>query len=363
MLSKDGLILLRELIKLKTVDGNKIEQKKALKMIANYLKTDFVCKYFSHNGYESALYLPKKFQNIDILLSAHMDVVPAPDNLFNVKKKGDKLIGRGTFDMKGPLVALVEALTIHCKNKDDINVGLLVTSDEEKGGLSGTNYFLNTFDYQPKVVIIPDGGNNFEIVTEEKGVLNIELTATGSHAHTARPWEGVNATSNLITAINKIIELYPVGTKKDWQTTASVVAFESENIANNVVPAFAKAKINIRNIGKDSPEAILKSIKKNCHNIIIKSKISGCAITIAPHTRQIKVFRNCVKNYTGKLPKLVNYSSTCDARYFTARSMLTIITRPPGGGAHQNDEWVSIDGLNKFTNILVDFLEQSSKKI
>jgi succinyl-diaminopimelate desuccinylase len=262
--------------------------------------------------------------------------------------------------MKGSLVAMIEALHIYSKKNTNIHIGLLVTSDEEKGGAHGTRIFLEKYHYKPKVVIVPDGGNDFDIAVEEKGVLSMELVAEGKNAHTARPWEGVNATHQLITVINQIIRLYPVGRKHDWQTTASVVAFESENKANNIVPALAKAKINIRYIKKDAPESIIKAIKKLSKKLTVTARVSGSAIAVPPDAKSIQVFRSCVKKQTGKMPKCIRYPSTCDARYFSDRSILAIITRPSGGGAHQDDEWVSVDGLSRFVRILVDFFERSS---
>ncbi len=361
MLSKKGLTLLADLISQKTIDGNKTAQKDALQIIANYLGSDFTCQTFSSNGYDSAIYLPKNGGQIDVLLSAHIDVVPAVDPLFTVKKREGRFSGRGVFDMKGPLVAMIEALHVFSKKQTNTHIGLLVTSDEEKGGVHGTRYFLENFSYKPKVVIVPDGGNNFDIAIEEKGVLNIELIAEGVNAHTGRPWEGINATHQLIETINQIIQLYPVGKKRDWQTTASVVAFESEYKANNIVPAYAKAKINFRYIKKDSPESILKAVRKISKSLNVTGHVSGTAIAVSPTAKPIRVFRDCVKKETGKLPKCIPYPSTCDARYFSDRSILPIITRPPGGGAHQDDEWISVDGINQFIRILVDFFEQSSR--
>lgn len=363
MLSTKGLRLLRNLVQLQTISGNRLEQKKALQLICYNLPPIFSHRYFSNNGFSSGIFFPKGSNNIDILLSAHIDVVPASRSLFNLRKKKDILYGRGVFDMKGPLVALVEALTVFYKFPQHISVGLLVTSDEEKGGFSGTDFFLRAFHYKPKVAIVPDGGNNFEIVIEEKGVLNIELTHKGTAAHTARPWEGKNAAELLVKTVNKVLNHFPTGTANQWRTTAALTFLETETIASNTLSSYAKARINFRYIKNDSPKLILKTISHFDKKVDIKVRSRGDAVKLSSKTWPISLFREITKARLGRIVPLVKYPSTCDARFFAGRSIPTIITRPPGGGAHGEQEWVSLRGLGAFTEILIDFLKRASNKL
>lgn len=363
MLSTNGLKLLHDLVQLQTTLGNRLEQKKALQIIHRNLPPIFFGRYFSNNGYDSGFFYPKANKKVDIILSAHIDVAPASKSLFNLRKKGDMLHGRGTFDMKGPLVSLVEALTLFYKLPQRISVGLLITSDEEKGGFSGTDFFLKTFSYQPKIAVVPDGGNNFEIVVEEKGVLNIELDHQGTAAHSARPWEGENAAELLVKTVNKVLNRFPAGTANQWRTTAALTSLKAESHASNILPACARARINFRFIKKDSTELILKTIRRFDNNVDIKAYLRGDAVKLSARAWPISLFREITKVHTGRLTPFIRYPSTCDARFFAGRAIPTIITRSPGGGAHGEQEWVSLRGLGKFTDILVDFLEQASKKL
>lgn len=363
MLSSNGLGLLRELIQQQTTSGNRLEQKRALQVIRRNLPPIFAARYFSNNGFDSGFFSPKGSEKTDILLSAHIDVAPAPKNLFNLRKKGDKLYGRGTFDMKGPLAALLEALAIFYRFPQHISVGLLVTSDEEKGGFDGTDFFLKTFPYRPKAVIVPDGGNNFEIVIEEKGVLNVELFHQGTAAHSARPWEGKNAAEILVKTVNKVLNRFPAGTANQWRTTAALTSLEAESQVGNVLPARARARVNFRFIQKDSPELILKTIRRLDNKVGIKAYPRGDAVKLSARAWPTPLFRAITKAHIGRLAPFVKYPSTCDARFFASRAIPTIITRPPGGGAHGEKEWVSLRGLGAFAEILVDFLKQASKKL
>ncbi len=359
MSSNNILKILSKFIKLQTIFGNISAQKEALKVIEKNLPSIFSAEYLSNKNIHSAYFYPNDKKKVDILLSAHIDVVPAKKEMFRLKKRGDKLFGRGTFDMKGPLVGLIESLRLYYQNSDKLNIGLLVTSDEEKGGFNGTKYFLDKNKLiKPKVVIIPDGGNNFEIVVEEKGILNIELSYQGKSAHSARPWEGDNAVIKLLKVLNKIIKRFPSDKESNWKTTATISFIETKAEAGNVVPCFAKAKINFRFIDKDNPQKILNFIKKLNKKIKIKINVCEKALKISLADKYLHLFKNTIKSCTNKLPELKKYHSTCDARFFTERNIPVIISRPLGGGAHAENEWISFKNLNKFVEILIDFYKK-----
>src|SRR3972149_1183586 len=111
-MEKNILRLLDKLISFKSVSSNKRESDKVI---------DFVVKYLSHktlkfekfidNGFSSLIVYGKNHvanKPFRILLNAHLDVVPAPDKIFKMRKSGDKIFGRGVFDMKGAGAVMIE---------------------------------------------------------------------------------------------------------------------------------------------------------------------------------------------------------------------------------------------------------------
>ena len=75
----------------------------------------------------------------DILLAAHLDVVPAPHHLFTLRHEGEKLLGRGVYDMKLAAACYLEFLKNHKQTLSNLNIGVLFTSDEEIGCLLYTS--------------------------------------------------------------------------------------------------------------------------------------------------------------------------------------------------------------------------------
>jgi succinyl-diaminopimelate desuccinylase len=127
-----------------------------------------------------------EFGSGDHLVAAlcHLDVVPAGDGWqsdpFKLTRDGDRLIGRGTSDDKGPAIAVLYAM------KDLLDTGyrpkgrirLIVGIDEEKGSSCMAHYV--------KVAELPDAGftpdASFPVIYAEKGLCQLTLTVTGGQA-------------------------------------------------------------------------------------------------------------------------------------------------------------------------------------
>src|SRR5512132_3707120 len=65
-----------------------------------------------------------------VVLHGHLDVVPAREGQFTPRVEGDRLIGRGAYDMKGALAAMMCALK-DVAGQDAIRVRFVCVPDEE----------------------------------------------------------------------------------------------------------------------------------------------------------------------------------------------------------------------------------------
>lgn len=358
MISEKNLKTLEKLITIETVTGRQKNQKVAINLIKRSLPKFFKSVTFCNNGYFSELFYSSNKNKFDIIFITHIDVVDGKKELFRLKEKNNKFYGRGVFDMKGPLIAVINSVNEFYKNENgDLSIGLLVTSDEEKGGYNGTGFIFNKNKIKTRIAIVPDGGESLNsLIVEEKGVLCIELSYNGISSHVSEPWEGKNASENLIKITNKIIDQFPVKNKNEWGTTASVVGFNSNSIAMNVVPNFASTKIAFRYIKSDSPEEILDFVKSLDKSLKIKIRAQGDALSVSHKNTLIKNYCDIVKLKTGRPCLFQKYHSACDARFLSSKGIPTIITRPLGGGAHGENEWISVNELNLFSDILTNFL-------
>jgi succinyl-diaminopimelate desuccinylase len=65
-----------------------------------------------------------------VVLHGHLDVVPGQPAQFEPRVEGDRLIGRGAYDMKGGLAAMMCALK-DVQDQDRVTVRLICVPDEE----------------------------------------------------------------------------------------------------------------------------------------------------------------------------------------------------------------------------------------
>src|SRR5262245_18140137 len=65
-----------------------------------------------------------------LVLHGHLDVVPGHDGQFEPRIEGDKLFGRGAYDMKGALAVMM--MVVHeLRDQQKVRVRLGIVSDEE----------------------------------------------------------------------------------------------------------------------------------------------------------------------------------------------------------------------------------------
>lgn len=202
--------LTKKLIKVPSVKANTA----ALYKIINFCKTyfagrEFITKKLESNKKLSLVVTFEKTQKPEIFLVGHLDVVEGEKEQFIPQVKGNRLYGRGSKDMKGADSVMMVLMKNLASMKIKPSLGLMLTTDEEIGGLNGVGYLLRTKKYSCKVAFVPDGGNNFKIITSEKGVIHFKLTAKGKSAHGSRPWIGENAIDKLIKAYQKLRKEFP----------------------------------------------------------------------------------------------------------------------------------------------------------
>ncbi|MDY3118400.1 MAG: ArgE/DapE family deacylase [Peptoniphilus sp.] len=256
MLNKNEKIeLLRDMVKINTVNGNERE-------LAEYLK-----KYLEKYGIESKLIeleenrasLVAEIQNgsgTTLALSGHLDVVDPGDEKewtyppFSAEIEDGILWGRGASDMKSGLAALVSALIeVHEQNNFHGKIRLLATVGEEVGELgSGQLTDLGYMDDVDALIIAEPC--NLGVVYGHKGSLNYKVTAKGVSAHSSAPQIGINA----IEKLSKAIQALSTAANR-WKTqyddavlgkvTHSVTLISGGTQVNSV-PDYAEFEANVR---------------------------------------------------------------------------------------------------------------------
>lgn len=294
-----------------------------------------------HNDVPSILVLPA--EPVRLLLMSHMDVVDAPEDLFRPRIEGDRLYGRGAYDDKYAVaLSLVlfrdrlRALEGLGLTQDDMALGLLITGDEETGGENGAARALRQI--RANYALALDGGDPRRIVTREKGIIDITLTATGKSAHGARPWLGANAIDLLLADYQRIRELFVDRGGDHWHRTVNFGKIQAGQSVNQV-PQTARGWFNIRFTEDDDPSSIVAEIRSK-----VVSQVEVLALT--------PIFASVPSPLTERLLRIVPGAVTArehgasDARHLMDHGIPGAVWGAEGFGTqHGPEECVSIASI------------------
>ncbi len=348
--SKDLTNLAIALMKLPSTSDQPDLLSKVLGLATDELK-EFPMKEFVSNGKRSILVsnikpVPKYFK---LLLNGHLDVIPAQAELFNPKIINEKLYGRGSQDMKGPAVCLISAFKT-CAKKVDYPLALQLVTDEEIGGFDGTKYQINqgiTADY-----VLVGESTNFDIKYETKGIVWIKITISGKTAHSAYLWNGQNAINEMAKVIIKLNKILPFPTKEAWRTTMNPSIIETTNTTKNKVPDNCSLVLDIR-YPYGQKAFYLKKIKNALpENAKVEILLDEPAFQTEKNHKFIKQVQKVTKEVTGRKPKLIKGHGSSDLRFFQGKCNSGIEFGPIEAGLHSDDEWVDIQSLVEFCEII-----------
>lgn len=289
----------------------------------------------------------------DIVLAAHLDVVPAPDELFTVKEEDGKLYGRGVYDMKFAAACYLELLRNHAEELKKLNIGFLFTTDEEDGGFSVLDILKAGF--HANAVLIPDGGDNWHVEARAKGLLGIELTAEGKAAHGSRPWEGDNALHRIMDITNTLRREFPHRERSD--STLSITGIHGGEAVNQI-PASASALIDFRSYDAEEIARMRQRLEQLAaeYGATILIRTEGNPVAFDRERPSVQSFLSALQDITGEPIAYLDAYGGSDARHFAQGDIPCIIASPRGGDRHADTEWINADDLQRYYELLEHWL-------
>lgn len=353
---------LKKLIEFQSTSNKPKENLKCLQLIEKLFSDDFFIIKYSFQSRPMIVLSNTKDKKVDFILAGHVDVVPDEIKNFKLKIKDRKFFGRGVSDMKGPLIAAIFAIRDYLKNNNQIKVAVFVTSDEEIDGLS-TEYLLGKKGYRARFAILPDGGNGFEIVTQQKGFLQVKISITGKSSHAARPWKAVHPFDFAVSLYETLHKEFPMlKSERDWKTSVSLTKIEGGE-ALNQIPACLNLYFDIRYVrqkDKDKFYRVIKDVLRTKYRI--ETIAENAQLITKSDNFYIRALKECVEKITHKRAIIIRECGTSDAAFFAEYGVPAVLLKPRGGQEHQRQEWIDKDSLFLFYEIILDFLENFSDK-
>jgi len=298
-------------------------------------------------------------ENLDpaLMLSCHLDVVQAREEQFEPKIQGSRMMGRGTSDMKFAVPVFFNVWNRLKSGKEKIL--LVFTFDEEIGGNKGIGYLLDEAGLRPKVGFIPDGGDNFQIEAEEKGVLLFRLKTFGTSAHGSRPWLGENAVDKMLAIYSDLRKEFPfVQSPEQWTQTLNFGKIAAGDAANKV-PDVCEASFDLRFIEGQTAAKMKDLVQKIVDERgEFEPRVVGDNFYLDMELWCSRLFQEAAERHLSRPMPIYRSEGASDARFFTKYKIPVIISKPVCAGHHSDHEWIDLESISTYTNILFDFAKQ-----
>jgi glutamate carboxypeptidase len=213
-----------------------------------------------------------------ILFMMHTDTVWPLGTLASrpVHVEGDRLIGPGTWDMKGGIALVLSAIQGLWDRGEfpDRPVWTLFTSDEETGSFHSRELIEQLARQVGLCLVMEFAAPNSGLKTWRKGIAQyaVRIKGLSSHAGNA-PEKGINAVVELAHQTLRISDL----ARMDIGTSVSVTVVHGGTAAN-VIPAEATASVDVRYLTKAESERIAQALQQ------LQPVLKGATIEVSQTT-------------------------------------------------------------------------------
>lgn len=287
----------------------------------------------------------------DVLLNAHVDVVPAPPELFRPRLEGDRLVARGSSDDLGSVVCIAQILA---ELRGQASVGAIFTADEEIGGT--TTALMDARGYRAAKLILVLDGPAYNVAIAQKGILILTLTAHGRGGHASQPWALDNPIDKLVDAYARLRQAWPADHPDDhWHNTMAACKIHAGH-ANNQVPDSASITLNFRYVERADKEKILDLAQALPEIEITEERGCEPVVNSPDHPFLQKLLQTLQENYPDRQPQFVKMNGATDARHLNKHGLPLAIIGVPGGGAHSQHEFLLLPELEKQALMLCRYI-------
>ncbi|MHA6667845.1 ArgE/DapE family deacylase [Homoserinimonas sp. A447] len=303
-----------------------------------------------------------------LMLNGHLDTVTLAgydgDPLEPVIRDGS-MFGRGAFDMKGGMAAMMVAAADAAARPHAGDIILALVADEEYGS-AGTEEVLRSFTADAAIVTEP---SHLEVTLAHRGFAWFDVTIEGVAAHGSRPDLGVDAIAKagyLLVEIDKWADSLAAGPAHPVLGPGSVHASMitgGEELSS--YPARCTVSIERRTVPGENADTVEAELRRMLEGIRAVQPEFRYAISrgIERHPFQadeseaiVQATLAAVESVTGLPAVRRGEPFWTDCALLAEAGIPCLLFGVDGGGAHAATEWVTLRSLETVTQVLTDVI-------
>jgi acetylornithine deacetylase len=282
-----------------------------------------------------------------LLLNAHLDTVGVAgmEAPFEPRIDNGRLYGRGAYDMKGALAAMLLAATEASGLRGDVIVTLV--ADEELGSI-GTEAVVEHVRADAAIVAEP---TDLRVAVAHRGFVGFELETAGVAAHGSRPDLGVDAIAKIgpvIVALAELDRRLQSGSSDPLVGTASLHASVIEGGQElSSFPARCVLTGERRTIPGETVDQVEGELRAAAGEAALRVIASRDPLTVSQDDPFVELVGRTAGtgDYVGAL-------FWTDAALIADAGIPTVLYGPAGEGAHAAVEWVDLASLDRVQEVV-----------
>ena len=299
-----------------------------------------------------------------LLLNAHMDTV----GVFGMERphdpviEGRRLYGRGAYDMKAGLAAIL--MTAAAARKRSLRGDLIVTAvmDEEYASL-GTSSIVKRWHADAAIVTEP---TELDICVAHKGFIWFDIETIGRAAHGSRPQLGIDAIvkmGKVLQGLERLDLTLRSAPSHPYLSNGSLHASLIQGGQElSSYPAHCLLSIERRTVPGETQEIAESQVQRVLDEIAtadstfkasLKTGMIRDPFEVAEDAPIVKTVHYQAAMQLGSQPKFVGGLGWMDSALLSAAGIPTVIFGPGGEGAHAVVEWADLDQLEQSCEILL----------
>ena len=285
-----------------------------------------------------------------LLLNAHMDTVgyEGMEAPLEPRVENGRLYGRGAYDMKGSLAAIMVAgaEAAQAGLRGDVLVAAVV--DEEVFSI-GAEAAARRYPAHAAIVAEP---TELRLVVAHKGFVWMEIETKGRAAHGSRPDLGKDAIvgmGGVLTGLGALAEalldnpLHPL--LGNGSVHASLI---SGGVELSTYPDSCVLSLERRTVPGETVELVEGQVRE----IADGAEIRTTFVREPFEVREDEPVVQAVLRHAGG-PEVVGAPFWADSAVFAAAGIPTVVFGPGGEGAHAQVEWVDLAELERCKDVYV----------
>jgi acetylornithine deacetylase len=282
-----------------------------------------------------------------LLLNAHTDTVAlgGDDAGLAPRVDGSRLYGRGSYDMKGGLAAIMLAAAAL---RRDLAGEVVVAAVADEEALSiGTEAVVAGVRADAAIVTEP---TELSVAIAHKGFVWLELETAGVAAHGSRYDLGIDAIARMGPALVGLAELdqrlrdehgpHPLLGGPSLHASLIEGGHELSSYPDRCV-----LKIERRTLPGETVALVEEQVTAVAGEASVKTLFAREPLETSSDEPIVRMLLGEAQAALGYPPELIGASGWMDASLLAAAGMPTVIFGPRGAGAHADVEWVDLDSV------------------